>query len=248
MKVHSVESHFSGRTHTAKVLAKQGGPIQLDETYVSQGIISGDGVNGVPVGQLRCQVCDAGATVPTILQNLAAVDLHCESKKHQKKMGTTEAAADAGSLDKIRQTIEAGVWNLPDYVMIEDTTLTCTLCNSTKMTVFQHMVTHLGSERHARKCRDGKHEEIIFNAELRRLEHIISGRPVVRHGSTKPSKYANSKEKKSSSSADTTISQPACCLASAASSLPVSTSDASLPLSQADVTSNPTPTSSPFLG
>merc|ERR1712048_1408587 len=48
------------------------------------------------------------------------------------------------------------------------------------------MLSHLGGKAHAFKCRDAKLEEIMYVKERERLEYILTGKPVVRLGFTRP--------------------------------------------------------------
>ena len=183
-----VESHIGGKQHRMKVDAMNGVNEEevctLADDYIEKGIITGDNLNGTLAGQFKCLICNAGPFV-----NLQTVDAHLGSNRHLKKVAAAEQGAskkdDSEPVDKFAESL----WNLPDYVVQEDNTLTCTLCNSAKpFLALEPLLRHLGSHKHAKACRENRHEEIMFIKERKRLEYIESGKAVIRYGHTKPTK------------------------------------------------------------
>jgi len=98
---------------------------------------------------------------------------------------------------------ERGRWNLPDYIVEENGTLTCSLC-SVPSAQLMAMIMHLGGDRHAKKCRSMGYNEIIYVPERDRLEFLTNGRPVVRTDFEAPKdKSSSSKATKAASSGST---------------------------------------------
>jgi len=178
-----LEKHLEGKQHRRKVEEKRGifgvgvGPT-LPEEYADQGIVLGDDINGVKAGVFKCMLCDAGP-----LNSMTHIESHCNSKKHQKAINAP-TVVDGDIVQK--DPFAAMMWNLPDYVKVQDgNTLVCTLCPA-KATAVLPMCLHLGGDKHARRCRNTVQDEIIYIKEKSRLESMSSGLPVVRTGYTMP--------------------------------------------------------------
>ena len=196
----NVESHIGGKKHRLKFEVKSGNvkaPEPLDDGYVEKGIVVGDNLNGIPIGQYKCQLCDAGP-----FSSLKGVDEHLISKKHTKKGSSLEEhSPKQQDVAEVVDRFKDHLWNLPDYVVQEDNTLTCTLCSHLKpLHALENMRCHLGGAQHAGACRDKGHEEIIFVKEHNRLEYLHNGMAVARHGSTEPSKSSRSRRCRSTPS------------------------------------------------
>lgn len=189
-----VEKHIGGQKHQKRLSLRQGRihgvltPIPLSEMYQEQGILSGDIINGLKIGEMKCTICDAGPFL-----NLKSVDDHIQSAKHKKKMAPLPDAEPANQKEggtsltsAAAEAFDAIMWNMPDYVDRKDpTTLRCTLCGVEQRAV-EPMYLHLNGDRHAKSCRTNGLEEIVFIKEKQRVEHMISGKAVVRTGHKKP--------------------------------------------------------------
>jgi len=77
------------------------------------------------------------------------------------------------------------MWNIPDYVSFDETTAFCNLCESKSSGIVQ-LQNHLGGDKHAKKCRTQGYDEIIFVPARKRLEMMMTGKPVIRPGHTMP--------------------------------------------------------------
>jgi len=180
-----VERHMGGRKHKKNLEAKQnlgmegtGTVDDLPEKYTKEGIVAGDGLNGIQRGEYKCTICDAGP-----FNALVTADAHIKSKKHQNKIAPPEPAP---SVDVIKKDpFEEHMWNFPDYVKLEDGQLTCTICPSKAAAVLP-MRMHLGGNTHAKKCRSINVDEILYIKERDRLELFRNGQPVVRSGFKQP--------------------------------------------------------------
>lgn len=178
-----VERHMESVKHQKKYKAKVGSlpskvvtTIELPEEYLAQGIIVGDGANGIRVGEFKCHICDAGPfnALPTIKAHLA-------SKRHQKATAPEEDEDDDANADPFADKL----WNMPDYVDLQAEHLVCTLCPS-KANAVHPMYMHIHGEKHARKCRTLNLPEVLWIKERDRLEEMHSGKPVVRTGFREP--------------------------------------------------------------
>jgi len=177
-----VTRHMEGRQHKKNLQAKQGLGIDghttvedVPEEYTLQGIVAGDGLNGVQRGEYKCTICDAGP-----FNALVAADAHIKSKKHQKNTAPPPEPAPSGDVAK-KDPFEDHMWNFPDYVTLEGGMLTCTICPSKAAGVLP-MKMHLGGTAHAKKCRLIKVDEVLYIKERDRLELFRNGKPVVRSG------------------------------------------------------------------
>lgn len=80
-----VEKHMEGRTHVKKYEEKCGldkaatTAQELSDEYVMQGIVAGDGLGDLKLGEYRCTTCNTGP-----LCSMLVVEQHVASKKHQK--------------------------------------------------------------------------------------------------------------------------------------------------------------------
>jgi hypothetical protein len=179
-----VARHMEGKQHKKNLEARLGGdgngPVgDLPEEYTMQGIVAGDGLNGIQRGEYKCVICDAGP-----FNALVTADAHIQSKKHQKNIAPPVEPApsvDAAKTDPF----EDHLWNLPDYVTLEGGMLTCTICPSKAGAVLP-MRMHLGGNAHAKKCRSMQLDEILYVKERGRLELFRNGKPVVRSGYKAP--------------------------------------------------------------
>mmetsp|Transcript_56262 Transcript_56262/g.147946 ORF Transcript_56262/g.147946 Transcript_56262/m.147946 type:complete len:583 (-) Transcript_56262:70-1818(-) len=172
----SVMSHMNGQKHrkkwdTARGIP-EGAPVELSDEYQMHGIVTGDGINELKIGDFKCTICDAGP-----FNNLDTVDVHLKSKKHAKNVAPPPEPVVPDTTPK--DPFASFVWNLPDYVHIAETELLCTLCGS-KASAGLQMQMHLGGDKHAKRCRAAGKDELIFVKERERLEVMTSGRPVVR--------------------------------------------------------------------
>jgi len=179
-----VERHMEGKKHRQNLEAKRSlgidglGPVELPEEYIVQGIIAGDGLNGIQRGEYKCAICDSGP-----FNSLVAADAHIKSKKHQKNTAPPpEPAPPVDAVDAPKKDpFEDHMWNFPDYVTLEAGMLTCTICPSKAAAVLP-MRMHLGGNAHAKKCRSINVDEILYIKERDRLELFRNGQPVVRSG------------------------------------------------------------------
>mmetsp|Transcript_97900 Transcript_97900/g.227007 ORF Transcript_97900/g.227007 Transcript_97900/m.227007 type:complete len:584 (-) Transcript_97900:47-1798(-) len=171
-----VARHMEGQKHKKKMEQKCPTcvPEELSDEYLLQGIVAGDDTNDIRVGEYKCMICNAGP-----FNALQTVDQHLKSKKHIKNTTPAPEPSPAEEEDAKRDLIEEQMWNMPDYVELEGTTLTCTLCNS-RATAVAPMRLHLGGDKHAKKCRSSGHDELIYVQERSRLEIMSSGKPVMR--------------------------------------------------------------------
>mmetsp|Transcript_117723 Transcript_117723/g.262974 ORF Transcript_117723/g.262974 Transcript_117723/m.262974 type:complete len:621 (-) Transcript_117723:95-1957(-) len=179
-----VMRHLEGKKHVKKLATLRGETTQatntevLTEELIQQGIVAGDGVNKIPLGQFKCTRCDAGP-----FTSVALIDAHLKSKKHQKAMNPAPEPVVAEK--EVKDPFSHGLWNLPDYVSVEGKELVCTLCASKAPALLQ-MCMHLGGDKHARKCRSMGHDEILFVKERGRIEVMRTGKALVRTGFTAP--------------------------------------------------------------
>jgi len=181
-----VARHMEGQKHKKNLEARRNlgidekGPVaELPEEYTTQGIVAGDGLNGIPKGEYKCTICDAGP-----FNALLTADAHIKSKKHQKKIAPPPEPAPPSDVTK-KDPFEDYMWNFPDYVTLEGGTLTCTICPSKAAAVLP-MRMHLGGNTHAKKCRSINADELLYIKERDRLELFRSGQPVVRSGHKVP--------------------------------------------------------------
>jgi len=182
--------HIGGKKHQQKVEASLGvtpgatpGVRELPEKYITQGIIAGDGMNGIKIGDYKCMICNAGP-----FQAITVVDQHINSKKHIKAAAPKEATpvATAGSAAKQLGPFGDHEWNFPAYIKAdeENKLLVCEICQISNTATPMRM--HLGGHKHGAKCRARGCEEMIFVKERDRLEYVLSGAPVVREGFKAP--------------------------------------------------------------
>eukprot|EP00929_Paragymnodinium_shiwhaense_P091184 TRINITY_DN51214_c0_g1_i1.p1 TRINITY_DN51214_c0_g1~~TRINITY_DN51214_c0_g1_i1.p1 ORF type:complete len:567 (+),score=111.70 TRINITY_DN51214_c0_g1_i1:139-1839(+) len=184
-----IHQHIRGQKHVKKFNSKQEQDAELKtrtperlQNLAAQGIVlQADGVS------FRCTLCAAGPFLA-----MASIDIHLQSKKHQKASGNKilngccslvpdpkqalaqQHAADAHGL------LAERLWNLPDYVtVVEDNALVCNLCSSRPLTV-KSMVDHLDGAQHSKTCRAQGLEEVIFVKDRDRFEWLSDGEPVVR--------------------------------------------------------------------
>mmetsp|Transcript_47169 Transcript_47169/g.146120 ORF Transcript_47169/g.146120 Transcript_47169/m.146120 type:complete len:610 (-) Transcript_47169:195-2024(-) len=180
-----VKRHMEAQKHKKKLEQKQGGgpgsglSEDLPEEYIMQGIVAGDGFNDIRIGEYKCQVCDAGP-----FNALQTVEAHLKSKKHIKNTTTAPESTTTGE-DAKMESFEDHLWNFPDYVTLDESVLTCTLCGAKALTVMA-MYMHLGGDKHAKKCRTSGQEEVLHIKERGQLEFVVTGRPVVRSGFKRP--------------------------------------------------------------
>merc|ERR1719419_1214384 len=153
-----VERHMEGKKHRKKYEQKHGltsginfAVMELPEDYLLQGIVAGNDINEIRIGEFKCKLCSAGP-----FNALQAVNAHLLSKKHLKNSTPPPepAPAEAG-----KDPFEEHIWNLPDYVVVEGGNLHCKLCE-TKASNLELMRLHLGGAKHARKCRSTRNDEI----------------------------------------------------------------------------------------
>jgi len=172
-----VERHMEGAKHRKKLEVQrndgkdlaandhQPAPGELEEKYVINCIIAGDGIRPeCKLGEYKCELCSDGP-----FNSLCTVDAHIGSKKHMKAM----------------QPDAEMTWNMPDYVTVEDGSLFCRLC-SLKVKGVVPMFMHLGGNQHAKQCKSQQQEQIWYNKDRQRLERLDTGRPVVRRGCEAP--------------------------------------------------------------
>lgn len=107
-----------------------------------------------------------------------------------KKQKATVVAAEAGPKQQVVDPFNKFshcLWDLPDYVSVEDnTTLTCTLCKTKLFSAVQQCYMHLGGKSHASKCCEAKLEEVMYVMQRDRLEYVLSGSAVIRTNHIKP--------------------------------------------------------------
>jgi len=200
-----VERHMEGKKHRQKLEAKAGittgpsGEVQeLPEKYTEQGIIMGDGVNEVKVGEFKCTICKSGP-----LPSLTNVDQHIQSKKHQKAMGV-KSDPDPKEAEPEGDPFEDCLWNMPDYCEpVQNGTpfptgMNCTLCTS-QATTPKQMYCHLGGAKHQKACRTRNLPELIYIPDKERLDFLESGMAVVRKGFKARRRSSTSAHKASSS-------------------------------------------------
>mmetsp|Transcript_42105 Transcript_42105/g.97473 ORF Transcript_42105/g.97473 Transcript_42105/m.97473 type:complete len:600 (+) Transcript_42105:210-2009(+) len=184
-----VARHMEGKNHRRRMENKfglglpGGGGDDLPDEYLLQGIVAGDGLNDVRVGEFRCMICEAGP-----FSTLQTVDQHLKSKKHVRN---TAPPAPAPAVEE-RDTFQQHMWNMPDYVTLDGNTLTCNLCTS-RATAVQAMRLHLSGDKHSRRCRAMKHDELIYIQQRDRLEVMSTGQAVVRSGCKPPKRNSSSK-------------------------------------------------------
>lgn len=189
-----VERHIESKAHLKQVKERLGLTEEtmpkIPDEWGAQGIVVGDGCNGMQVGEFKCHICDAKVA----FENIAS---HLTSKKHQKNMQAPEA--NAGEAEEIgpeaaKQALEKHKWNLPDYVGICEEpllVLQCSICQPPVVVQsVQSMFFHLGSDKHAKKCKQIGEPEIIYVKERQQLEDLDTGKPIVRahHKAPKRSK------------------------------------------------------------
>lgn len=196
-----VARHMEGKNHQKKMQNKRGfafsangEPEELPDEYVVQGIICGDGLNELRVGEYKCILCNAGP-----FNNLQSIDSHLQSKKHIKMSNPQPEPAPQEEEVEKKDPFEDHMWNFPDYVTLESGVLTCTLCTS-KATAVAPMHLHLGGDKHAKRCRSTGNDELIYIKERSRLEVMSTGMPVVRTGFKAPKRGSSSGSKAGTSS------------------------------------------------
>lgn len=190
-----VARHMEGQKHKKNMEARRnlgvdgkGDVEELSEEYTVQGIVAGDGLNGIQRGEYKCSICDAGP-----FNALCTADAHIRSKRHQKNVAPPPEPTPSG-VAETKDPFEDHMWNFPDYVKLEDGMLTCTICPS-KAAAVMNMRMHLGGNTHARKCRAAKVDEILYIKERDRLELMRNGQPVVRSGHKMPKPGSKAAEK-----------------------------------------------------
>lgn len=174
----TVQSHLGSKKHMKKMEIIRGAAAmpELPESWAQQGIVLGDTMNGTQV-EYRCTICE------TTMTSRVAAEQHVGSNKHKKMTGAPGAAERKDV--RPNDPFEDGLWNMPDYVSVEDTRLVCTLCNSQAASCLL-MGRHLGGATHAKKCRSHMCEEIHFEQTRKRVEFLATGLPVVRTGFKAP--------------------------------------------------------------
>mmetsp|Transcript_112646 Transcript_112646/g.325481 ORF Transcript_112646/g.325481 Transcript_112646/m.325481 type:complete len:617 (+) Transcript_112646:21-1871(+) len=173
-----VTRHRESKTHKRKFEqhgGSPGSPPLIPPELEDEGIVVADTSDESSIWQFRCVRCDAGP-----FTSLLTATAHVGSKKHAKK-GLAQVEAKKEPVDPIAE----GMWNLPDYVTVDDGTITCTLCNA-KGSGMSQIYMHLAGQNHTKKCRAQGLPELIFVKERNRIELLISGKPIVRRGFTPP--------------------------------------------------------------
>mmetsp|Transcript_113655 Transcript_113655/g.361046 ORF Transcript_113655/g.361046 Transcript_113655/m.361046 type:complete len:790 (-) Transcript_113655:100-2469(-) len=198
-----VERHLESHKHRKKIEERMGisggdgAPLELPEEWVMEGIIGADGVNDLKPGEFTCQHCGAKLASNNI-------EAHLKSKKHLKHTSLQEEKPEATAADieqQKRDKLLEYLWNLPDYVTVEDPcTLHCGLCPA-KADVVTQMFMHLGGNAHNKKCKQLKYPEVLFIKDRDRLEDFLTGKPIVREGHKVPRKSKKTEGDASGSSA-----------------------------------------------
>lgn len=181
-----VAAHLGSKKHMKKMSQLHGTDEasvmpELPDEWVQQGIVLGDNLNGAQVGEYKCTVCNK------VCPHKNNMEQHLVSNKHKAAIMPPSADADKKDSETAKDPFEDGMWNMPDYVQLEEALLVCTLCNS-KAPTCAMMLRHLGGNGHAKKCRHHQHPEIIFLQEKGVVEEVDSGRRVVRTGFKAPSR------------------------------------------------------------
>lgn len=172
--------HIEGQNHQKKVKQTIGCEPCDEATALwcaSQSITVGDGLNDLKIGEYSCALCSQGP-----FGAMQVVMAHVSSKKHQFRTQEPSAKAE----DKKDPIIEH-TWNFPDYVDVQGSELSCTLCGVKAAAVIP-MFMHLGGDKHAKKCRASNNEELMYVKEQERMELVSTGKPVVRTGFKAPRK------------------------------------------------------------
>lgn len=190
-----VERHMEGAKHRKNFEEAFGEPdvaskhSELPEEFADQGIIAGDGINGLKIGEYKCITCETGP-----LASLDTVKGHLASKRHIK---LTYGGEGGSAEDSTPGAISDSLWNLPDYVEVAGPKLDCTICQ-TQLALIP-MLVHLGGDKHARKCRSMGFAEVLYIKDKQRLEEMLTGRPLVRTGFKKPHRSAGASKSSRSS-------------------------------------------------
>lgn len=199
--------HMEGTKHRRKYEQKKtheyNAAFEMPQNYVDEGIFAGNGYNDVKVGEFKCATCDAGP-----FASIEVVESHLASRRHQKAVNPepepTKEEKEKKPRDKRRgkereerdeDEEDKGdphahmVWNLPDYVHVDEEKdcLVCSLCTASANAVLP-MFMHLGGDKHARKCRSTKNDEVLYIKERDRMESLYTGQPIVRSGYRIPRK------------------------------------------------------------
>jgi len=187
-----LQRHVAGQAHRKKVEAQNGADgsdtdavvvmrggraTKLSPEYFSQGIAVAPAPLGFPGHFYRCDLCGAGP-----FNAVEVIDAHIRSKRHKKLAAQAKLSGAGATNITANDPFSRGRWNLPDYVREEaGGQLRCSLCDA-RATALLPMYVHLGSERHARRCRGSGHDEVVYVKERGRLEIKLTGCVVVRSG------------------------------------------------------------------
>eukprot|EP00927_Polykrikos_kofoidii_P082437 TRINITY_DN8200_c0_g1_i2.p1 TRINITY_DN8200_c0_g1~~TRINITY_DN8200_c0_g1_i2.p1 ORF type:complete len:519 (+),score=97.58 TRINITY_DN8200_c0_g1_i2:125-1558(+) len=130
-----------------------------------------------------CEACSSGPmTSPVVVQR------HLQGQQHQKTLRRIRGVSGA-SVPTVKQApadpFESGRWNLPDYVLEDNGSAVCTLCD-VRATALLQMQMHLGGDKHAKKCNATGNEALFFVREKGRLEIRASREPALRTGFQSP--------------------------------------------------------------